>query len=65
VAQKHPLRAKDVVVHHFEVGDGQPRFTRIDVSEGGDLSTWPTGFFDQSEKDLAQLIKARREARGK
>jgi predicted ATPase len=65
VARDHRLRPPDVVIHHFEVSDGQPRFTQINVSEGGELSTWPTGFFDQTEKDLAQLVKARREARAK
>jgi predicted ATPase len=65
VARQHPLRADDVVIHHFEASDGRPRFTRIQVSDGGELSTWPAGFFDQTEKDLAELVQARRGARRK
>lgn len=64
VAREHPLQPQDVVIHHFDVaGNGAPRFTQLQVTPGGDLSHWPEGFFDQSEKDLTQLVKARRGAR--
>jgi predicted ATPase len=35
----------------------------IELTAKGGLSTWPTGFFDQSEKDLAAILEARRHAR--
>lgn len=64
VAGEHALQPQDVVIHHFDIGDdGAPRFTQIQATPGGDLSRWPAGFFDQSERDLTQLVKARRGTR--
>jgi predicted ATPase len=59
--REHPITPEQVVIHHF---DAQPapgsRSTEISVTPTGGLSTWPKGFFDQSEQDLALLVKARR-----
>jgi len=59
VAEAHPLRPEQVVLHHF--GVGEPRFQQIDVDANGGLSSWPKAFFDQSETDLAALVAARRQ----
>ena len=33
------------------------KHTLISIDQSGELSSWPTGFFDQSELDLLQVIK--------
>jgi predicted ATPase len=62
VAQDRVLRAEQAVVHFFGEGEhGEP--VRIDLTEHGGLSSWPSGFFDQIERDLGDLSRAKR--RGK
>jgi predicted ATPase len=48
--------ANDVIVHFFDGDTVLP----IDLGARGDLSAWPTGFFDQIEDDLGRLARARR-----
>lgn len=36
----------------------QSKITPIEVSEYGAISNWPKDFFDQSQKDVARLLKA-------
>ncbi|WP_433891850.1 DUF3696 domain-containing protein [Streptomyces sp. CA-111067] len=50
------LPPSDVVIHFFEEAGA----TAIDVGARGDLSSWPSGFFDQIEDDLGRLARARR-----
>ena len=59
--KEHPLRPEHVVIHHFHADrEKGSRATEITVSPTGNLSTWPKGFFDQSEQDLAHIVRARR-----
>lgn len=48
-----------MIVHFFKGGrqeiDSPPPIITSIVSSDGGLSDWPDGFFDQAEKDLAQL----------
>jgi predicted ATPase len=50
-----------IIIQHFH-GDEQARqrAQAIEVNRDGGLSTWPRGFFDQSEKDMAAILEARR-----
>lgn len=60
----HPLRHTDVIIHHFHGDEGRPTRTEpIEVTAKGGLSKWPAGFFDQSEKDLAAIVAARRQVK--
>lgn len=38
----------------------QPRIEHITLDKDAELSYWPYGFFDQEEKDLAEIFKGRR-----
>ncbi len=59
IAEERTLPANEAVLHYFGV-EGR---TAIDVTESGALSSWPQGFFDQSERDLASLAGLRRRRR--
>ena len=60
----HPVRHDQIIVQYFHADDSAAkRALPIDVTAKGGLSTWPDGFFDQSEKDLAAILEARRNAR--
>jgi predicted ATPase len=50
------LPPADVVIHFFDYENIIP----IELGERGDLSQWPSGFFDQIEDDLGRLSRARR-----
>ncbi|MFN6543966.1 AAA family ATPase [Mycolicibacterium nivoides] len=56
VAEDRTLQYSDMVVHYF----GADERTTIAVREDGRLEEWPTGFFDQIERDLGSLSRARR-----
>lgn len=57
-----PLRAEDLVIQFFSCSDDGVRVQRIGISDRGSLTSAPVDFFDQSEKDLAAILKARRRA---
>ena len=60
-ADEHPLQVEDVFIHHFTPSPrGRGRATEIRLTTNGGLTQWPEEFFDQSEKDLARIMKARR-----
>ena len=48
---------EDVRIYFFQnvFGSGQSKVTEIQVDARGGLSSWPPGFFDQIEQDLARL----------
>ncbi len=56
----HPLRREQVTILHFSHGEEQPDVQSIRLTERGSLTVIPEGFFDQSEKDLAAILEARR-----
>jgi predicted ATPase len=48
------ISPEDVAIYFF-TGKEEARVVKLSVSGAGDISDWPDGFFDQSEKDLASL----------
>ncbi|GCB47607.1 DUF3696 domain-containing protein [Streptomyces sp. NL15-2K] len=56
VAQDRSLPAEDMITHYFD----HDRILPIDINDKGELSHWPSGFFDQIETDLGRLARARR-----
>jgi predicted ATPase len=56
----NPLQPENVRILHFISGDEQPSVQSIGLTERGALTAAPAGFFDQSEKDLAAILEARR-----
>lgn len=56
-----PFERDQLIIHSFaQDEDGNFTTSPISVTSTGSLSSWPKGFFDQSEKDLAAIIKASR-----
>jgi len=53
------IEANQTIVHFFneDVG-GTP--TQIEVTGRGGFTAWPAGFFDQIERDLGELSRAKR-----
>ena len=57
----HALRHDQVLIQYFHGDDAKERRAEpITVDARGGLSSWPAGFFDQSEKDMAAILEARR-----
>jgi predicted ATPase len=56
VAEEETLEAGDALVHYF----GREKTVPIELTARGELSEWPSGFFDQIEGDLGRLARARR-----
>lgn len=61
VDSRHPLPHEEVSVQFFHGREeAENRAEEIGVNAKGGLTSWPHGFFDQSEKDLAGILEARR-----
>jgi len=59
---KKIIAHKNVTINFFNRQEKeQPEIIQIDITEKGELTQWPSGFFDQSQKDFAELFKIRRE----
>ncbi|MFJ8771263.1 AAA family ATPase [Streptomyces microflavus] len=56
VAQDRSIPANDMIAHYFGHEQNEP----IRINGQGELSHWPSGFFDQIESDLGRLARARR-----
>lgn len=56
VANGGAAKAENVLFHFF----GEREVDSISVDESGRLSRWPEGFFDQMDKDLFAITKARK-----
>ena len=55
------LRDDQAVIHFFrDEDDGEVAVRSIEVRRNGQLTEWPTGFFDQAQIDLAALAVRRR-----
>ena len=52
--RKEVLKPQDVAIYFFSQ-NAASRVTRLSVDKWGGISDWPEGFFDQSERDLADL----------
>ena len=59
---KNDLPPDQTTINYFS-NDGkntQPSIESIKINNKGELSKWPFGFFDQSQKDYATLLKLRK-----
>lgn len=56
------INNEDVTINFFshEQPKLQPKLESISINKLGELSSWPKGFFDQTQVDFAQLFKIRR-----
>lgn len=66
IAEHHYLDPASAFVHWFggREGDGEAEQpSTLVIGEGGSLSNWPSGFFDQYQLDVASLGRARRSRR--
>ena len=50
------LQPPEVAFHYFERSDGETIVSSPQIDAGGRLDTWPSGFFDQHEENLAKLL---------
>jgi predicted ATPase len=59
---KEEIEADFTTINFFSQKDGevQPNIDSISISEKGELSNWPKGFFDQTQIDFAELFKLKR-----
>lgn len=58
----HPLDRKNVIIHNFCTdSEGSFQVMPIEITATGSLSEWPRNFLDQTERDLAAILKARKE----
>ena len=51
------ISPQDVAVHYFERDGAKATVSSPALDEDGRLSSWPTGFFDQHEQNLAKLLQ--------
>nr|WSY52705.1 DUF3696 domain-containing protein [Streptomyces sp. NBC_00886] len=61
VAEERVIEPEDAIVHYF--GEEEVGSVPIGFTEKGELTEWPQGFFDQIERDLGRLARARRRGR--
>ncbi len=61
-AAKQEIASEMISINFFSQSEDSsyPIIENIHMSTSGELSSWPKGFFDQSQIDLAQLFKLRR-----
>jgi predicted ATPase len=61
VANKE-IKSGSVTINYFSCKEGniQPEIQPISISDKGELSDWPGGFFDQTQIDFAELFKLRK-----
>jgi len=58
-----PEMADDVTINYFSNNPhiDQPEIVSISLNEKGELNLWPEGFFDQSQRDYASLLRVRKD----
>lgn len=56
---KKELKNNEAIINFFGIDNetNLPEIESISISKNGELSSWPKGFFDQSQVDFAELIK--------
>lgn len=50
------VTSEQITIHHFAIEEGKRQHYQITVHEDGDLTPWPSGFFDEFEKMLMKLV---------
>ena len=60
---KQKINPEDVVINFFNQtsNSAQPELESISINIKGELSSWPRGFFDQTQIDFAELFKLRKQ----
>jgi predicted ATPase len=58
IGEQRLLPASDAIVHYFTAEDSEPQDLTFTASGG--ISSWPAGFFDQYQLDVAALTRIRR-----
>lgn len=60
---KNEISTESITINFFsqENSNPQPRIDTISINSLGELSSWPKGFFDQTQKDFAQLFRIRKQ----
>lgn len=61
-AIKNEINPEHIVINFFNqtASSQQPELESIAINTKGELSSWPKGFFDQTQLDFAELFKLRR-----
>lgn len=54
-------KASQGIVQFFSQTNGLTEARKIEIKDNGELSAWPSGFFDQEEKDLFELLRNKRQ----
>ncbi len=59
---KGEILNNNITINYFNNEDRglQPDVSPITLSPNGELSAWPKGFFDQTQIDFSELLKARK-----
>lgn len=60
------IKNGDVIVNFFrkENENSEVKLKSIDINDAGDLTSYPRGFFDQQQKDFAEIVKHKRKRQG-
>lgn len=59
-ALKRGMRPDQICINNFSIVDKIPCVERVPLNANMDIMKWPEGFFDQEEKDLAELRHMRK-----
>lgn len=61
-AIKNEINPEHIIINFFNQTENsqQPELESISINTKGELSSWPKGFFDQTQLDFAELFKLRR-----
>lgn len=59
---KKEINSDKVTINFFSQEDSisQPKVDSLSINDKGELSNWPKGFFDQTQKDYSELFKFRK-----
>jgi predicted ATPase len=62
-AAKREINPASITVNFFNQTEtsSQPELESISINEKGELSSWPKGFFDQTQIDFSELFKLRKQ----
>jgi predicted ATPase len=53
----HPIKADEILINNFDKTETGPSVKKIGLDRFGGLTSWPAGFLDQIEQDLAKLAR--------
>jgi len=56
----HAKNTDNAIINFFHQIQGETINSIISIKENGELTNWPSGFFDQEKQDLFELLKIKR-----